>query len=162
MELWCQMNLRVFDGQIEEWGSVLTKSKWLASIPTVAWGVLRQQTTRTTATMLPQMGIIDWSPPVEGWIKLNVDGARSKLDGKASWRALRYHNDIWDSVDALKAIKQGVKDSGLIAFTSYIKEICYRDWSISFVHVTRRNNGVVVFAEPLTKVLPMLTFDDSG
>ncbi|KAK9036244.1 hypothetical protein V6N11_078252 [Hibiscus sabdariffa] len=37
-----------------------------------------------------------WIPPEEGWLKLNTDGARSLVDGSASYGGvLRDHNGKW-------------------------------------------------------------------
>ncbi|KAK8541560.1 hypothetical protein V6N12_014191 [Hibiscus sabdariffa] len=82
-----------------------------------------------------------------------------------------------DNADALKAIAQGICNNGRIALLRYIKDLCNRDWNVSFAQAAYNNNGVVDrlskmafavdfrvkwFDEPPIEVLPMLNLDVSS
>ncbi|KAK8694033.1 hypothetical protein V6N13_071597 [Hibiscus sabdariffa] len=70
-------NERVFNNQSEVWGSIITRSKWLAeTIATAAAEAWKLPVSPSTPAV--------WNPPTEGWLKLNADGARSFIDGRAS------------------------------------------------------------------------------
>ncbi|KAK8496590.1 hypothetical protein V6N12_003523 [Hibiscus sabdariffa] len=93
--IWKQRNDRVFNGVTEEWGSVVTRSRWLAASSAAAATNLRYQQVRALGTGAA-VSPINWCPPDAGWVKLNTDGARFSVDGRASCGGvLRDHNGVW-------------------------------------------------------------------
>ncbi|KAL4280844.1 hypothetical protein GQ457_03G019340 [Hibiscus cannabinus] len=86
--LWKQRNDRVFNGVTEEWGSVVARSKWFADSSTAAAATLRIQHAAVASN--------SWCPPEDGWVKLNTDGTRSSIDGRAACGGvLRDHTGTW-------------------------------------------------------------------
>ncbi|KAK8596669.1 hypothetical protein V6N12_065149 [Hibiscus sabdariffa] len=64
-------------------------SKWLAETTIIAAAKARQLPGSISTPAV-------WNPPAEGWLKLNANGARSLIDGRASCGGvLRGHNGNW-------------------------------------------------------------------
>ncbi|KAK8972532.1 hypothetical protein V6N11_081647 [Hibiscus sabdariffa] len=94
--IWRQQNDRVFNGITKEWGSVVTRSKWLAESSAAAAITLRNQHVRLAGMGAARTTLSLWSPPADGWIKLNTDVIRSSIEGRASCGGvLRDHTGIW-------------------------------------------------------------------
>ncbi|KAK8987059.1 hypothetical protein V6N11_055375 [Hibiscus sabdariffa] len=89
-------------------------------------------------------------------------------------KVLDRRTDMNASADALKAIAKDICNNGQIALLKYIKDLCNRDWIVSFAQTARNNNGVADrlskmasevdfrverFDEPPMEVLSMLNFD---
>ncbi|KAK8653110.1 hypothetical protein V6N13_127125 [Hibiscus sabdariffa] len=69
-------NKWVFIKQSEVWGSIITHSKWLAKTTVTAAAEARKLPVSTSTPAV-------WNPPTEGWLKLNANGTRSSIDGRA-------------------------------------------------------------------------------
>ncbi|KAK8691024.1 hypothetical protein V6N13_074545 [Hibiscus sabdariffa] len=143
-------------GHVESWGSVIMRSKWLASVSASTTSDPRLQRSWQADATGSHTAWISWQPPDEGWIKANVDGARSNISGVSTCGGvLRDHHGCRqlliasDSSDALKAISRGGGDKGRIAILRYILELCTQDWIVSFTQVSRDTNGV---ADRLSKM----------
>ncbi|KAK8555053.1 hypothetical protein V6N13_103783 [Hibiscus sabdariffa] len=148
------------------------RSKWLASVSASMTGNSRLQRSRQADATGSHTARISWQPPDEGWIKANVDGARSNISGvSACGGVLRDHHD------ALKAISRGGGDNGRIAILRYILELCKRDWIVSFAQVSRDTNGITDrlskmalegdlrvkrLDEPPLEVLPMFNMESQS
>ncbi|KAK8607988.1 hypothetical protein V6N13_023446 [Hibiscus sabdariffa] len=93
--LWKQRNDRVFNGVTEEWGSVVARSKWLADSSTTAAETMHNPHAGLSGTHAA-VAACSWCPPEDGWVKLNTDGARSSIDGRAAYGGvLRDHTGTW-------------------------------------------------------------------
>ncbi|KAK8543661.1 hypothetical protein V6N13_025833 [Hibiscus sabdariffa] len=90
--LWLHRNAMVFGSEVDAWGSILTRSKWLASNSTTV--------SRGAAPVDPRGSAIGpnvpaWSPPSIGKIRLNSDGACQELNGRAFCGGVfRDHTDV--------------------------------------------------------------------
>ncbi|KAK8598157.1 hypothetical protein V6N13_095547 [Hibiscus sabdariffa] len=140
--LWRYRNDRVFNNHAAEWGSIITRSRWLAEVTATA-----ASTVRILHGSLS--GPNDWTPPAEGWLKLNADGARSLVNGSASCGGvLRDHRD---SSEALQMVQQHASGSDPYIIVSYIREVArsnnsVADWLAKFA--SDINFDVIFFESP--------------
>ncbi|KAK8667968.1 hypothetical protein V6N13_105440 [Hibiscus sabdariffa] len=92
--LWCQRNAFVFGSTVEEWGSVIVRSKWPMSVSRSAFTTSHL---RSSPPLSPQPESTLWTPPPMGWYKLNSDGARSLSGGNAACGGVLHdHHGAWD------------------------------------------------------------------
>ncbi|KAK8712427.1 hypothetical protein V6N13_147667 [Hibiscus sabdariffa] len=106
----------------------------------------RKRHAQLTGTSADASTLGHWSPPEDSWIKLNTDGARSSIDGNASCGGvLRNQNGGWR------------QSFGVLS------QLCWKDWTIAFSKVDRRNNGVTDQLAKLVFVdnFDVMTFDKS-
>ncbi|KAK8655970.1 hypothetical protein V6N13_108532 [Hibiscus sabdariffa] len=80
--LWCQRNAIFFGGIVDEWGSIIMRSRWLADATRNALAGRRSLSQPRPAASLPAPC---WSAPPSSWVKLNCDGAHRARDGSSSW-----------------------------------------------------------------------------
>ncbi|KAK8647582.1 hypothetical protein V6N13_121313 [Hibiscus sabdariffa] len=142
--VWCYRNDRVFNNQAKEWGSIITRSKWLAENTATAAAAVR-----ILPDSIPMPDI--WIPPAKGWLKLNTDGARSLVDGSASCGEcceITMVNGFMVSINSLADVQWWKRNFGYTSgsdpyiIVSYLRQICNKDWQIVFSKVARYNNEV--------------------
>ncbi|KAL4362541.1 hypothetical protein GQ457_04G033940 [Hibiscus cannabinus] len=76
--IWKQGNTKVFGSDLDDTSSVIERSRWLRDWSVKALALdNRMGITRGGA----QVGLTVWAMPEQGWVKVNVDGARRKGDG---------------------------------------------------------------------------------
>ncbi|KAK8617857.1 hypothetical protein V6N13_080762 [Hibiscus sabdariffa] len=61
-----------------------------------------------------------------------------------------------DSMDAVKVLQHGLHKGTSIVLINYVRELCSQDWSVSYAHITCRNNGVT---DRLTKITSEESFE---
>ncbi|KAK8598510.1 hypothetical protein V6N13_094479 [Hibiscus sabdariffa] len=94
--IWRQRNDRVFNNVTDEWGSIITRSKWLAATSAAAAVAPCNQSSILSGSIAVGNLVVHWNPPTDGWLKLNTDVARSPIDGRASCEGvLRDHEGNW-------------------------------------------------------------------
>ncbi|KAK8590066.1 hypothetical protein V6N12_024450 [Hibiscus sabdariffa] len=101
-----------------------------------------------------------WAAPPQGCFKINTDGARSVVDGRAScgvlcvtqmedgcaWaRGLCWVFVETDCLEACRILQGRPHAPDISNLTKHIFEICNREWMVSFHHVPRSGNKVVDF-----------------
>ncbi|KAK8682026.1 hypothetical protein V6N13_054423 [Hibiscus sabdariffa] len=93
---WLHRNAMVFGSEVDAWGSILARSKWLASNSTTV--------SRGAVPVVPRGSaispdVLSWSSPSIGKIRLNSDGVCQESDGKKSCEGVfRDHTGLWVKV----------------------------------------------------------------
>ncbi|KAL4278188.1 hypothetical protein GQ457_03G036380 [Hibiscus cannabinus] len=173
--------------------AVVFKSSSCLSIPIIQSSKLLVERTRQAYGDVrgfvqagsPNAATIKWSPPEDGWFKLNTDGATRQQDGLSTCGGvLRAHSGSWSfgffkfigfcSVFEAELWGEDCRQGHLCSLLFHIRSFLQRNWEVHVVHVSRSansvadrlaklaipgNNCVTYLANPPPSIVPMLQGD---